>query len=375
MQRFAKRLKTLRKEHNFTQKNLADILGYARTTIANYEQAARFPPIDTLFEIANFFDVSLDYLLGRTKIKNTLQDILLNNFNIPILIIDPQNGKIIDFNDTALNYYGYSQKEMFHKNILEINQLDQYIISQKMKQVLAKKEMTFSFPHKLASGEVRNVIVFSGPVRIDKKTVLYSAVLDFTQSDHSIHNTNQAAHVFLSIFNSKFPFLKDHHDNVVKVATSIAYHLNLAKKEIDLLAASARIHDISFLHLPTELLSKPSFTEHEYNIIKEHPGYGYELFNNLNENIAQIIEQHHERLDGSGYPDRLKDEQIRIEARVLAVADVFAAMNNKRPYRDRFNMEAVCQELIDYRGSKYDQNVVDACLQLVAQGKFDFLKD
>ncbi|SFL40507.1 helix-turn-helix domain-containing protein [Halanaerobium salsuginis] len=195
MQRFAKRLRKLRKELGLNQKELASELGYARTTIANYEQATRFPPLDTLFEIANYFHVSLDYLLGRTKIRNIFKDILLENLKTPVFLIDPQTGKIIDFNQTALDYYGYSKKQFQQKNIFDINCLEADQVAAKMKLTLQRGRRTHRFIHRLANNEKREVIVFSSPLNINDHTVLYSVIFDLSKSNSNLNN----AHIFAEI--------------------------------------------------------------------------------------------------------------------------------------------------------------------------------
>lgn len=373
MNRFAKILKKLRKEKNMRQEDLANELGYARTTIANYEQATRFPPINTLFEIADYFNVSLDYLLGRTKIKTSLHKLVLDNFEIPVILINPKNGKIIDFNQSAIDFYGYNKKEFENTTIFKINQIDNNIIEDRIKKALCKETQTFHFIHKLANGNLKNVFVFSGPVTLHKKKILYSAIFDFSKSDDSIINLNQISHIFLKIFKSKFPFFQNHHDNVCKISDLIAQNMNFDKKDLELLNATALIHDISFLLLPNELLSKINLNQCEYNLIKEHPNYGYELLNTINLEAAEIIKQHHERLDGTGYPEGLKGEEIRIEARIIAVADVFAAMHNDRPYRKKPGRKKAIEELKQNRNVKYDPEVVDICIRLAEEGKFDFL--
>jgi PAS domain S-box-containing protein len=374
MQRFAKRLRKLRKELGLNQKELASELGYARTTIANYEQATRFPPLDTLFEIANYFHVSLDYLLGRTKIRNIFKDILLENLKTPVFLIDPQTGKIIDFNQTALDYYGYSKKQFQQKNIFDINCLEADQVAAKMKLTLQRGRRTHRFIHRLANNEKREVIVFSSPLNINDHTVLYSVIFDLSKSNSNLNNAHIFAEILQNIFNKKLPILKDHHSRVNQVTNILAEELNLSAKSKLLLDLSSNLHDIGFLLLPTQILTKASLSSTEFALVKEHAYFGFEILRKLNFELAEIILQHHERIDGSGYPDQLKNNEIRIEAKVIAVADVLAAMNSERPYREKPGFKKSIDELNKYRDSKYDNQVVSKCLKLAAAGKFDFLK-
>lgn len=311
MDNFYKRLKNIRNQHNLSQKKLAEELGYARTTISNYEQNIRIPSLQTITEIADYFNVSVDYLLGRTKIKNTFQDLILNKMQVPVLLIDSESYKIIDFNEKALNYYKYQKHQLNYKSIFKINKSNKTIVKTKIKKAIKNQSYSANFVHQLADGKLRDVIVFYQTIEINAKKIIHATIFDFDAPANIIFNLNKVSKIFLKIFNSKLPFLNEHHENVRKVANLIANNLNLDTKTTNLIEQSAKIHDIGSLLLPTELLYKENLTKNEYKIIKEHPNYGYELFNCLNKDIAEIIKQHHERIDGSGYPQKLKQNQIK----------------------------------------------------------------
>ena len=127
------------------------------------------------------------------------------------------------------------------------------------------------------------------------------------------------------------------------------------------------IHDIGKISVPGEILSKPGkISENEFGIIKEHPQVGYNILKTVDFPwpIAQIVLQHHERMDGSGYPNGISGENILLEARILAVADVVEAMASHRPYRAALGINLALEEISKNRGSFYDSKVVDACLRL-----------
>ncbi len=127
------------------------------------------------------------------------------------------------------------------------------------------------------------------------------------------------------------------------------------------------IHDIGKLSVPAALLSKSSkLTSVEFSLIKEHAEKGYEMLKDVESSwpLAEIVYQHHERLNGSGYPRKLKEEEILLEARILAVADVVEAMASHRPYRPALGIEAALEEIEKNRGVLYDRSVVEACLTL-----------
>ena len=127
------------------------------------------------------------------------------------------------------------------------------------------------------------------------------------------------------------------------------------------------IHDIGKLSVPAEILSKPTrLSALEYNLIKQHPESGFEMLKNVESPwpLAQIVYQHHERMNGAGYPRKLKGDEILLEARILAVADVVEAMASHRPYRPSLGIEVAIEEIEKNRGLLYDAAAVDACIKL-----------
>jgi HD-GYP domain-containing protein (c-di-GMP phosphodiesterase class II) len=143
--------------------------------------------------------------------------------------------------------------------------------------------------------------------------------------------------------------------------------MGLAQDKIEGIRMAGIIHDIGKLSIPAEILSKPSkLTEIEFSLIKEHTRSGYEMLKDVESPwpLAEIVYQHHERMNGSGYPRNLKGGEILMEARILAVADVLEAMASHRPYRAALGIEAALEEIEKNKGILYDNAVVDACLRL-----------
>jgi HD-GYP domain-containing protein (c-di-GMP phosphodiesterase class II) len=136
------------------------------------------------------------------------------------------------------------------------------------------------------------------------------------------------------------------------------------------------IHDIGKLSIPAEILSKPTkLTNIEFSLIKEHVRSGYEMLKGVQSPwlLAQIVYQHHERMDGSGYPRNLKGDEIIMEARIMAVADVVEAMASHRPYRPALGIDATMEEIEKNRGILYDVAVADACLRLFREKGYNLL--
>jgi putative nucleotidyltransferase with HDIG domain len=171
------------------------------------------------------------------------------------------------------------------------------------------------------------------------------------------------------------PYTAGHQQRVSRLARSIAQKMGLDKELIEGIRMGAIIHDIGKIQLPAEILSKPGkLTEAEFELIKSHPESGFKILEDVKFPwpVADIAYQHHERIDGSGYPRGLKGDEICLEAKVIAVADVVEAMSSHRPYRPSLGMEMAIDEIKNHRGTKYDEACVDACVKLLAEEHFSF---
>ena len=171
------------------------------------------------------------------------------------------------------------------------------------------------------------------------------------------------------------PYTAGHQHRISILAHAIAVEMNLPQEIIKGIGIMGAIHDIGKICVPAEILSKPGrITEAEFSIIKEHSKTGYDILKGIDFPwpVAQAVLQHHERMNGSGYPNRLSGENIIMEARVIAVTDVVEAMASHRPYRPALGIEKALGEISQKRSVLYDSSVVDACLRVFAEGfKFD----
>ena len=137
----------------------------------------------------------------------------------------------------------------------------------------------------------------------------------------------------------------------------------------------ATIHDLGKIYIPGEILNRPGkLSEHEFGMIKSHPSIGAEIIDNVMFPwpVVEMVEQHHERLDGSGYPKKLTSHQIVDEAKIIAVADVIEAITSHRPYRPALGLEKGIEEIKRGRGKLYDEAVVDACIEVLEKDGFEF---
>jgi HD-GYP domain-containing protein (c-di-GMP phosphodiesterase class II) len=239
----------------------------------------------------------------------------------------------------------------------------------------------FSFLQALIGIDTRNIwqrlivlclfVIFASYVRYNVKKQ--------HETDEKLRQTleslNKAAgstiQVLVSALESRDPFTAGHQARSANLACAIATEMGLSQEKIDGIRMAGSIHDIGKLSVPANILSKPAkLTNTELSLIKEHPRNGYEMLKDVESPwpLAETVFQHHERLDGSGYPRNLKGDEILIEARIMAVADAVEAIASHRPYRVSWGVEAALEEIEKNKGLLYDDAVVDACLKLFRDG-------
>lgn len=166
-----------------------------------------------------------------------------------------------------------------------------------------------------------------------------------------------------------------HQKRVTELAHAIAVELGLSKERSRVVRIAGLLHDVGKTVIPSEILSKPGrLSDTELATVKTHPRAGYEMLKEMQVPvpIADIVAQHHERMDGSGYPSGLNGDQSALEARILAVADVVEAMTSEQPYRPAFSLDKALEEISGKRGKLCDASVVDACLAVFRKKSFRF---
>ena len=179
--------------------------------------------------------------------------------------------------------------------------------------------------------------------------------------------------VMVSAVEARDPYTAGHQLRSADLCRSIATEMGLSREQIDGIRIAASIHDIGKLSIPADILGKPiKLNTLELSLVKDHARKGYEMLKDVESPwpLAQIIYQHHERMDGSGYPRNLKGEAILIESRILAVADVVEAMSSHRPYRPSLGIEEALKEIASHKGVLYDNDVVNACLRLFREKSY-----
>ena len=174
---------------------------------------------------------------------------------------------------------------------------------------------------------------------------------------------------------AKDPYTAGHQRRVADLARAIAQEMDLPENIVDGIRMAGLIHDLGKIRVPGEILGKPSkLNDLEFQLVKTHPEVGYVLLKDVEFPwpVADIVLQHHERINGSGYPKKLKGPVIRIEAKIIAVADVVEAISSARPYRQELGLEVALEQISKNRGILYDEKAADACLRLFEEKRFKF---
>ncbi len=208
-------------------------------------------------------------------------------------------------------------------------------------------------------------------------------ITDRRQTENRLQETLQNLHravettiqVMVAAVEARDPYTAGHQLRVANTARAIATEMGLPQEKIDGIFMVGSIHDIGKLSVPAEILVKPAIlTDVEFSLIKEHPLKGYEILKDVESPwpLAEVVYQHHERMDGSGYPRGLRGDEITTEARILAVADVVEAMASHRPYRASLGIEKALDEILKNSGKLYDKDVVNACYRLFNNKGYHF---
>jgi HD-GYP domain-containing protein (c-di-GMP phosphodiesterase class II) len=184
---------------------------------------------------------------------------------------------------------------------------------------------------------------------------------------------DEVIHAMGSMIEVRDVYTAGHQQKVARISVEIARNLALPAYQIKGIQLAAKIHDIGKLAIPSEILSKPGkLSAAEFDMIKTHSGVGFAILRDIEFPwpIAQTVLQHHERMNGTGYPNRLSRYNILLEAKIIAVADVVEAMASDRPYRPSRGIGPAMEEISRNKHELYDENVVDACLQVFNNGRF-----
>ncbi|PLT30010.1 HD domain-containing phosphohydrolase [Peribacillus deserti] len=241
-----------------------------------------------------------------------------------------------------------------------------YILNGKMEGELNKEAIV------LQAGDYFEVRGLTEPVHFTAKTDVTFLWITTEQSYSNVSDEINILKELVSKVEEKDRYTSLHSDRVAKYSVQIAKQLNLSNEPLHSLYLAASFHDVGKVHVPEEILNKPGrLTKEEFEIIKKHPVDSVDMVKHIySGKVTKIIEQHHERLNGSGYPYGLKSEEILFESKIIAVADTFDAMTEDRAYRKAFTAQYALDEIKSMIGSHYDEEVVAAFeAVLIEEGK------
>lgn len=303
-----------------------------------------------------------------------------------IFIID-YKGNFIDANNSALTQYGYGKEDLSALNIASFMDSDQMKLSRKIMREIRKtgaqkelSELKLRYRDKdiymetqgsavMLNGKSEAVQIIARDITRRKK-----AEAELNETLESLRKSlGSIVGVLASALEFRDPYTACHQSRSTNLACAIALEMGLELDRIEGLRMAGSVHDIGKLSIPAEILAKPKrLNKLEYSLIQEHPQSGYEILKNVESPwpLAQIVYQHHERLDGSGYPLNLKGDEIIVEARILGVADVVEAMCSHRPYRPSLGISAALEEIEKNIGITYDADAARACIKLFREKEY-----
>jgi PAS domain S-box-containing protein/putative nucleotidyltransferase with HDIG domain len=328
---------------------------------------------------------------AEENVKSAKDELEIIIDSVPAIIFYKDiESKIIRTNKTNADALGVPIKDMVGKTPEELFSQEQaekmrkddkeVIISGKPKRNIIQPYTTpegikwqtiDKIPYRDKTGKIIGIIGLAKDITIQRKSEQ-----KLQQSYQKLKkNMDATIDTMSNMIEAKDPYTSGHQHRVSQLATAMARELNLSQNKIEGIRIASLIHDIGKIGLPTEILSKPGkLTDIEFSLIKEHSQTGYNILKSIDfsYSVAQIVLQHHERLNGSGYPNHLKGEDILPEAKIIGVADVVEAMSSHRPYRPALGIDAALEEINKNKGILYAPEAVDVCLKIFKEKNFKF---
>ncbi len=249
-----------------------------------------------------------------------------------------------------------------------------------------KEKKPFSREERGSDNKIYNVLSAPIPYYDGKGDKVIEVITDITEKKNTelkikdsytkLQKTfDDTIKTLASILETRDPYTSGHQKRVSQLAIGISEEIGLTKEKIEAIKTAALLHDIGKINIPASILARPGkISDIEYEMIKTHSQLGYDILKNIEFPwpVADFILQHHEKEDGSGYPNGLKGKDISVEAKILLVADVIEAMSSHRPYRPALGMDKALMEIKKNKGKLYDPKVVDACIELFKNKDFKF---
>jgi len=358
-----------------------ELYGRVATTGQPEKRELLLKPLDLWLYISVYsvekenFVAVFENITERRKAEKDYQSIF-ENVQEGIFRSTPE-GKIILANEAMAKMFGYDSPAEIMADITDAAlQLYAYPEDRaKMKAIMEEQNVVRNYEiqfHRKDGGAFWASATMKA-IRNGKDRILYfeGILEDITERKQNIARLRKtlggAVQAIASLVETRDPYTAGHQRRVADLARAIATEMGLSGDQIDGIRIAGTIHDLGKISVPSEILTIPrKLTALEYSLIKNHPQSGYEILKDIEFPwpIARMIVEHHERINGSGYPNGLPGEDLLIESKILSVADVVEAMATHRPYRPALGIDAALSEITANRGILYDPEVVDACLRL-----------
>jgi putative nucleotidyltransferase with HDIG domain/PAS domain S-box-containing protein len=318
--------------------------------------------------------------------KLTLLETLMSNAPIGCGFVDP-SLRIVMLNERLAAINGSPLAEQVGQLVSEVVPEIWPRLEPLCRHVLTTGEAALDIdvegPSAEDSGHIRYWLLNLYPVTVESRIIGIGVItVDITERKHAeltrVKLTRAAVDIAATAIEIRDPYTAGHQNRVAIIASTIAAQMGLDANEIEGIDLAARLHDLGKLRIPAEILTRPGqLLPEERELLKIHPSVGAELIKGIDfgNPVAEMIAEHHERIDGSGYPQGLRGDEICLGARIIAIADAADAMASPRPYRRGLGAEAAVAEIVRRRGSLYDPVVVDAFVRIVNEGRVDLGTD
>ena len=356
----------------------------------NYKSANKWS--ENVLSLIKIVGEIFAFALSRKRITEALEEseskykMLFENANDAIFLI--KEGALVDCNTRGLEMLGCTREWIIGKSPLDFCPPVQPDGAQSKERFRQDGRLALSGTPQFCEWRLTRLDGTSfdaemslNRVEVGKEVFIQSMVRDVTdrkQAEEKLEATlanlrkamGGTIEAIMHVVETRDPYTAGHQHRVAHLATAIAEEMELPSNTIEGIRMAGVIHDIGKISVPAEILSKPGkLSAKEFELIKDHPQTGHDVLKDVEFPwpIAQIILQHHEKLDGSGYPQGLKGDEVLLEARIITVADVIEAIASHRPYRPAQGIEVALLEVQSNKGILYDAEVVDACICLFTQ--------
>lgn len=358
----------------FVDTKVMGFIGYDAVNYVRSWSSERYS-LKFLGEIISF---TLDRL-NRTKDLRRAKKFYKSIFNNTItanLIMD-ENYQVQEINPRFFELTGYDLHD-FNKNIYSDLILIEKIFGQNFTTLQEKINHDLKLQKK--DGEIIHIYMnITSIPHHDHKLISFIDITELKRLETNLQDSYETLNkTFLSavytigkIVEISDPYTSNHQQRSATLARKIAKKLNLSEADCDTIHLSGLLHDIGKIYIPSQILNKPSkLSDIEMEMIKTHSTFSYQIIKNIDFPwpIAEIVYQHHEKIDGSGYPRGLKGDQIRMEAQILSVADIVESMSSHRPYRPALGINTALAEIKRQSGVTLEPRVVSACVEIVEKG-------